>query len=107
MGPLMCTYTTERCAVEGAGKGPPRWLRLANATVYLDHPVAAMAEHTLNIDLTPAGGTPEQRVGIELTAESALDLVDAIVAAVAAVPPQVSCVDPERLAAYRVVPTGS
>jgi len=103
----MCTYTTERCAVAGAGKGPQRWVRVSEATVYLDHPVAALAEHTLNIDLVAAGGAPDQRVALELTATSALDLVDAVLAAVAAVPSEVSGVPPERLAAYRAVaPTG-
>ncbi len=99
----MCTYTTVHCPVTGAGKGPSRWVRLADATVYLDHPVAAMAEHTLNIDLTP-GGAPDQRVAVELSAESALDLVDAILAAVGAVPQGVSGVDPQRLAGYGTSP---
>ena len=96
----MCTYTTERRAVVGSGKGPARWLALANATVYLDHPVAAMAEHTVNIDLTPRAGTPDQRVALELTASSALDLVDAVLRVVAAVPSGISGVAPERLARY-------
>ncbi len=96
----MCTYTTERCAVAGAGKGPARWHPLDRATVYLDHPVAAMADHTLNIDLTHEGAPAGERVAVELTATSALDLVDAVLAAVAAVPPEVSGVDPARLAAY-------
>lgn len=42
----MCTYSTERCAVAGSGKGPARWTQLATATVYYDHPVHAMADHT-------------------------------------------------------------
>ncbi len=96
----MCTYTTERCAVAGAGKGPQRWLPLTAATVYLDHPVAAMAEHTLNIDLTPRDGPADARVAVELTASSALDLVDAVLRAVAAVPSSISGVDPARLAGY-------
>lgn len=100
----MCTYTTERRAVAGAGKGPVGWHRLDRATVYLDHPVAAMADHTLNIDLTADAAGPGDRVALELTAPSALDLVDAILAAVAAVPPEVSGVDPARLAAYRSGP---
>ena len=100
----MCTYTTERIRVAGAGKGPQRWVRLADATVYLDHPVAAMAEHTLNIDLTPADGPPDARVALELSADSALDLVDAVLAAIGAVPPGVSGVAPERLARFGLAP---
>ena len=38
--------------VEGSAKGPNGgWFRVTDATVYFDHPVHAMAEHTLNIDL--------------------------------------------------------
>ena len=33
-------------------QGPERrWFHVTDATVYFDHPVHAMAEHTLNIDL--------------------------------------------------------
>ena len=82
----MCTYTTERRTVTGSGKGPDRWTRLDTATVYYDHPVHASAEHTLNIDLAPRDGAPGDRVALELTAEAALALADAIRAALGAVP---------------------
>ena len=65
----------------GSGKGPAGWFSLTDATVYLDHPQHAPAEHTLNIDfLNPAQG-PSARVAVELTAESARALVRAIEAA--------------------------
>ncbi len=82
----MCTYTTERVEVTGSGKGPGRWTRVDTATVYFDHPVHAMADHTLNIDLAPQGGAPGDRVALELTAQAALALADAIHAALGAVP---------------------
>ena len=94
----MCTYTTERTGVEGSGKGPGRWTRLATATVYVDHPVHAMADHAVNIDLAPRNGAPGDRVALELTASAALDLVDAILAALRAVPPDLVGIDPARLA---------
>ena len=55
----MCTYTTVAVPVDGSGKGPNgNWLHVSDATVYFDHPVHAMAGHTLNIDLTdPSKGT--------------------------------------------------
>jgi hypothetical protein len=82
----MCTYITELIALEGSGKGRAGWFDLTEASVYVDHPVAAQAEHTLNIDFrNPALGA-QARVAVELTAESALALVDAISAALAAVP---------------------
>jgi hypothetical protein len=81
----MCTYTTERAAIDGSAKGPNgSWFHVTDATVYFDHPVHAMAEHTLNIDLANPAKGPSARVAMELTAASARDLVTAIQAALAA-----------------------
>ena len=83
----MCTYTTERAVIDGSAKGPNgTWFHVTDATVYFDHPVHAMAEHTLNIDLADPSRGPSARVAVELTAASARDLVTAIQAALAAVP---------------------
>ena len=81
----MCTYNTERAAITGSGKGRAGWVSLTDATVYFDHPVHAQAEHTLNIDLTGAGA-PGERIAVELTAESARELMAAIERALAKVP---------------------
>ena len=83
----MCTYLTEKLDVEGSGKGAAGWFALSQATVYVDHPQHAPAEHTLNIDfLNPQQG-PAARVAVELTAQSARALVVAIESALAATPP--------------------
>ncbi len=83
----MCTYITEVIAIEGAGKGRAGWFQLSEASVYVDHPVAAQAEHTLNIDFRDPAQGPAARVAVELTPDSALALMEAIRAALAAVPP--------------------
>jgi hypothetical protein len=78
----VCTYATVREPVEGSAKGPDGgWFRVTDATVYFDHPVHAMADHTLNIDLADPSRGPRARVAVELTAESARRLRDAIDAA--------------------------
>jgi hypothetical protein len=83
----MCTYNTVQAQMTGSAKGPNgNWFRITDAAVYFDHPVHAPAEHTLNIDLTAPERGPSARVAIELTAESARDLVAAINAALATVP---------------------
>lgn len=83
----MCTYVTLQEPVEGSAKGPGGdWLRLSRATVYLDHPVHAPAEHTVNIDLAAPERGPGARVGIELTVESARRLVQALERALAGAP---------------------
>jgi hypothetical protein len=74
----MCTYATERRDITGSGKGAGGWFSLTTATVYVDHPVHANAEHTLNIDfLNPAQGA-SARVAVELCLESARELAAAI-----------------------------
>lgn len=80
----MCTYTTIRAELAGSAKGPgSAWFHVTDATVYFDHPVHAMAEHTLNIDLADPSAGPGARVAVELTAESARGLVAAIQEALA------------------------
>jgi Family of unknown function (DUF6295) len=82
----MCTYNTEKIQIEGSGKGAQGWFSVTDATVYFDHPVHAMAEHTLNIDFRNPAQGPAARVAVELTAGSARALAAAIEAALAAVP---------------------
>ena len=83
----MCTCATVTTDIEGSAKGPGgKWFAVTGASVYFDHPVHAMAEHTLNIDIADPARGPEARVALELTAESARELVNAINAALAAAP---------------------
>lgn len=87
----MCTYATMKTQLTGSAKGPTgSWFKVTDATVYYDHPVHAMAEHTLNIDLTDPSRGPSQRVAVELTAASARELVKAIQDALAAAPAELT-----------------
>jgi hypothetical protein len=83
----MCTYATVRTAVDGSAKGPHgSWFHVTDATVYFDHPVHAMAEHTLNIDLADPSRGPSARVAVELSTGSARELITAIQAALDSAP---------------------
>ena len=87
----MCTYATTRAGVDGSAKGPHgSWFHFTDATVYFDHPVHAMAGHTLNIDLADPAAGPGARVAVELTAASARELVAAIQAALASAPAELT-----------------
>jgi hypothetical protein len=87
----MCTYTTIGTQLDGSAKGPNgSWFHVTAATVYFDHPVHAMAEHTLNIDVADPARGPAARVAVELTAASARRLVSAIEAALASVPDELT-----------------
>jgi hypothetical protein len=80
----MCTYATIRSEIDGSAKGPgSSWFHVSDATVYFDHPVHAMAEHTLNIDFANPASGPSARVAVELTEASAQELLVAIQAALA------------------------
>ena len=74
----MCTYLTERIAIEGSGKGATGWFTADRATVYIDHAVHAPYTHTVNIDVVNPELGPSARVALELTEESALALAAAI-----------------------------
>ena len=65
----MCTYATVQTTLEGSAKGPQSsWFHVTDGTIYFDHPVHAMAEHTLNIDFANPAKGPSARVAVELTA---------------------------------------
>ena len=83
----MCTYQTEQIKVSGSGKGADGWFGVTDASVYYDHPVHAPAEHTLNIDFRDPALGPSGRVAVELTAESARALAEAITSTLASAPP--------------------
>ena len=87
----MCTYATVNTDLEGSAKGPEsKWFHVSHGTVYFDHPVHAMADHTLNIDFTDPSRGPSARVAVELTAQSARELVAAIEAALASAPAEIT-----------------
>jgi hypothetical protein len=82
----MCTYLTEKIAIEGSGKGGQGWFGLSHATVYVDHPTHAPYAHTVNIDFINPSLGASARVAVELTEEDALALVEAIQTALASAP---------------------
>ncbi|HVT65392.1 MAG TPA: DUF6295 family protein [Mycobacteriales bacterium] len=82
----MCTYQTQMLKVAGSGKGAAGWLRFTDASVYVDHPVHAMAGHTLNIDLRNPADGPAARVALELHPDAARELAEAILRSLDAVP---------------------
>jgi hypothetical protein len=87
----MCTYATAHANIDGSAKGPNgSWFHVTDATVYFDHPVHAMAEHTLNIDFVDPARGPSARVAVELTAASARELLLAIEAALASAPAELA-----------------
>ena len=82
----MCTYETALVEVTGAGKTASGWIPVTEATVYLDHPVAALDDHTLNVDVRNPSLGAAARVALELSPDAARRLALAILAVLDAAP---------------------
>jgi hypothetical protein len=80
----MCSYVTHKAPASGSAKGAHGWFTLDQVMVYFDHPFHAPFEHTLNIDFLNKSEGPSARLAVELTAESAIELVRCIEAALEA-----------------------
>ena len=77
----MCTMITEKAAISGSGKGNQGWFPLTQANVYFDHPSVAPFEHAIMIDFVNEALGPSARVAVELSPESAKELIEKIRAA--------------------------
>ena len=77
----MCSYIVEKAKLLGSAKGPNGWMRIDTANVYYDHPFHAPLDHALGIDFINAANGGRERVAIEISADSARELVRAILAA--------------------------
>jgi 1,6-anhydro-N-acetylmuramate kinase len=80
----MCSYIVEKARLIGTAKGPnSRWLRIDTANVYYDHPYEAQLDHALCVDFVCEADGGRERVAIEISRESALELIERIKAALA------------------------
>ena len=77
----MCSYIVEKASVIGSAKGPNGWMKIDTANVYFDHPYHAPLDHALGIDFVNERNGARERVAVELSAESARELVRKILAA--------------------------
>jgi hypothetical protein len=77
----MCSYIVEKASLVGSAKGRNGWMKVDTAHVYYDHPFHAPLDHALAIDFVNAAEGGRERVAVEISAESARDLVAKILAA--------------------------
>ena len=80
----MCSYIVEKARLTGSAKGARGWMKIDTANVYYDHPWHAPLDHALGIDFVCEADGGRERVAVELSRESALDLIESIKAALAA-----------------------
>lgn len=79
----MCTMIVQQVPVEGSGKGANGWFAVRQAHVSYDHPFNAPLDHALNIDFVNEAEGLGARVAVELSVESAKNLVNTILAVLA------------------------
>jgi Family of unknown function (DUF6295) len=75
----MCSYITEKTDIFGSAKGRSGWMHVDTAVVYYDHPTHVPLDHALNIDFV--NSRTHERVAIELSGDSARELIARIKAA--------------------------
>ena len=74
----MCTMIANQAKIEGSGKGATGWFTVRQVNVSYDHPYQMPLEHALNIDFVDEAQGPGARLAVELTLESARQLVRTI-----------------------------
>ncbi len=74
----MCTMIAKQVEIDGSGKGKDGWFKVRQLNVSYDHPYHVPLEHALNIDFVNEVEGPGARVAVELTLESARQLVKTI-----------------------------
>ena len=78
----MCSYIVEKAQVVGTAKGPnSAWMRIDTANVYFDHPYEAQLDHALCVDFICEADGGRERVAVEISRESAIELMEKIKAA--------------------------
>jgi hypothetical protein len=80
----MCTSVVEIVGVDGAGVSESGWFPVTSAVVSYDHPHHALLEDAITIDFVNANLGPAARAAVEITLESAKQLVGALTRAIAA-----------------------
>ncbi|MFQ5683461.1 MAG: DUF6295 family protein [Candidatus Binatia bacterium] len=79
----MCTMIAKQTEIDGSGKGRDDWFPVRQVNVSYDHPYHVPLEHALNIDFVNEAQGPGARVAVELSVESARNLVQTIHAVLA------------------------
>ena len=83
----MCNFTTPRFVeLEGSGKAAGDWFTLGRAQVYHDHFVEANLEGGVVVDLVQDAATGKLQVCLELSAEAARALGQALLDTVKEIP---------------------
>jgi Family of unknown function (DUF6295) len=71
----MCSYVVEKTVLTGSAKAAGAWTPITTAVVSVDHPFHATLDHALIVDFVNAGRPMSERVALELSVDSARELI--------------------------------
>ena len=74
----MCTMIVNNARIDGSGKGANGWFKVNQVNVSYDHPFSMQLEHAVNLDFVSESQGLAARVAVELSVESARNLVESI-----------------------------
>lgn len=74
----MCTSISGQIATKGSAKGASGWFSLSHVTVGYDHPAHLHDNHAILLDFVNHDLGPAARVAVELSADSARELITAL-----------------------------
>jgi len=77
----VCTMINEVAAIAGGGRGPQGWFAVNRLSVGYDHPTFVPLEHAITLDFLDDRSGPDARVAVELTPDSARQLIATLQAA--------------------------
>jgi hypothetical protein len=78
---MCCSYDVRTVAVNGSAKGAKGWVTIDTARVYFDHPYHAQIDNALAIDFVCEADGGVDRVAVELSPDTARNLVEKILEA--------------------------
>ena len=79
----MCTMISEKAKITGSGKYENRWIPINSCDVYFDHPDHVDCEHAIMLSFSNQNDPINSRISLEITPDSAKDLIDKINSALA------------------------
>lgn len=77
----MCTNVNVSASIAGSGKGVQGWFNVDRVNVGYDHPNFMREEYAIMMDFVDSKAGPAARVAVELSADSARELIATLQAA--------------------------
>ena len=74
----MCTMISQKAIVKGSGKKTNNWIPIDSCDIYYDHSTYVDCEHSITLSFKNEMNPIDSRITVEITAESAQDIIKKI-----------------------------